>query len=85
MAPWAKLRLVRQTLIGDPDKMTGAGVSWGEHARAPVKVFLWVPYGGMQPWVPGNAAADDWFHGDGPKAGKPQQRRGRGLCCAGGR
>jgi hypothetical protein len=33
--------------------MTGAGVSWGEHARAPVKVFLWVPYGGMRPWVSG--------------------------------
>jgi hypothetical protein len=46
--------LVRQTLIGDPDKMTGAGgVFGGSHACAPVKVFLWVPYGGMRPWVPG--------------------------------
>src|SRR4029077_7987233 len=33
----------------------------------------------------GSVGAGDWFHGDGdgPKAGEPQQRRGRGLCCGG--
>ena len=40
MAPCAKLRLVRQTLIGDPDKMTGARLSFGGCQARPGQGFL---------------------------------------------
>jgi hypothetical protein len=40
MAPCAKLRLVRQVLIGDPDKMTGARLSFGGCQARPGQGFI---------------------------------------------
>ena len=42
---------------------------------APVKVFLWVPYGGMRPWVPGQRGRWRLAPRDGPKAGEPRRQR----------
>jgi hypothetical protein len=69
----SKTRLVRQALIGDPDKMTWARLSSGVPRAPRSRFFCGCPTAVCGRGCQGNAGAGDWFQGAGPRAGKPQQ------------